>query len=139
MLSYRHRVATQRLDGGGASLLVNEENHLITARGIRYARAERFAVPELTTFGSSTVDATQRGPACPPQFPPSRLQFVTGAVGEGLAISEHCQVLSVTAPADADRLPVMVWFHGGGAYVSGSGESDKYDPRRARRRAGSSW
>lgn len=125
MLSYRHRVATRRLDGGGASLLVNEENGLIMARGIRYAHAERFAVPELTAFGSGTVDATQRGPACP-QFP-SRLQFVTGVVGEGLAISEQCQVLSVTAPADADRLPVMVWFHGG-AYVSGSGESDKYDP-----------
>jgi len=36
-------------------------------------------------------------------------------------------VLSVTAPRDAQGLPVMVWFHGG-AYMSGSGEAPKYDP-----------
>jgi para-nitrobenzyl esterase len=41
-------------------------------------------------------------------------------------MSEDCQVLSVTAPTDADRLPVMVWFHGG-AYLSGSGEAPKCD------------
>jgi para-nitrobenzyl esterase len=41
-------------------------------------------------------------------------------------MSEDCQVLSVTAPSDADGLPVMVWFHGG-AYVSGGGEAPKYD------------
>lgn len=35
-------------------------------------------------------------------------------------------MLSVTAPAEARSLPVMVWFHGG-AYVSGGGEAPKYD------------
>jgi para-nitrobenzyl esterase len=54
------------------------------------------------------------------------LEWVTGSVVDGLAMSEDCQVLSVTAPSDADRLPVMVWFHGG-AYVSGGGESPHYD------------
>jgi len=52
---------------------------------------------------------------------------VTGPVTDGLQRGEDCQVLSVTAPSDADGLPVMVWFHGG-AYVSGSGESENYDP-----------
>ncbi len=29
-------------------------------------------------------------------------------------MSEDCLYLNVTAPRDADNLPVMVWFHGGG-------------------------
>lgn len=52
---------------------------------------------------------------------------MTGDALKGLTTDENCLVLSVTAPADAHRLPVMVWFHGG-AYVAGSGESAKYDP-----------
>lgn len=99
-----------------------EDGGLIHARGITYAVAERFAVPRPTAAGP---DATRRGPACPQLR--SRLEFVTGPVVDRLPVSEHCQVLSVTAPVDADRLPVMVWFHGG-AYVSGGGEAAKYDP-----------
>jgi para-nitrobenzyl esterase len=70
------------------------------------------------------LDATARGPACPQLS--SRLEWVTGSVVNGLALSEDCQVLSVTSPSDADGLPVMVWLHGG-AYVSGGGESPNYD------------
>ncbi|RHW19497.1 hypothetical protein C2846_18525, partial [Pseudomonas jilinensis] len=33
--------------------------------------------------------------------------------GEG-GMSEDSLYLNVTAPKDADNLPVMVWFHGGG-------------------------
>jgi para-nitrobenzyl esterase len=54
------------------------------------------------------------------------LEWVTGPVVDALAMSPDCQVLSVTAPSDADGLPVMVWLHGG-AYVSGGGEAPKYD------------
>ncbi len=105
--------------------MTDENDGLIHARGIRYATAERFNAPKPLPAHAEVVDATKRGPACPQL--PSRLEFVTGPVIDGLAMSEHCQVLSITAPADADRLPVMVWFHGG-AYVSGSGEAVKYDP-----------
>ncbi|BBY17423.1 carboxylic ester hydrolase [Mycolicibacterium litorale] len=102
-----------------------DDDGLVHARGIRYATAERFTAPALLPAADGVIDATRRGPACPQL--PSRLEFVTGPVTNGLPMSEHCQVLSVTAPAHAHRLPVMVWFHGG-AYVSGSGESAKYDP-----------
>jgi para-nitrobenzyl esterase len=46
------------------------------------------------------------------------------------ASSEDCLYLNVTTPypvRSGDRLPVMVWFHGG-AFSSGSG--GQYDPRR---------
>ncbi len=122
-------MTTRSITSTGGRLLVQEVDGLIQARGVPYATAERFAPPvpvaESPAASSDAVDATARGPACPQL--PSRLAFVTGPVLDGLATSEHCQVLSVTAPADADGLPVMVWFHGG-AYVSGSGEAAMYDP-----------
>ncbi|WP_191301958.1 carboxylesterase family protein [Lentzea cavernae] len=95
---------------------------LVRARGIRYATASRFAAPQPLAWDG--VRSSERGPACPQ--PPSSLAAVVGNSVEGLSFDEHCHVLSVTAPADASGLPVMVWFHGG-AYVTGSGESTKYD------------
>ncbi|HUQ57108.1 carboxylesterase family protein [Lentzea sp.] len=103
-------------------MLINTDG-LARARGIRYATASRFAEPVQLPW-DGVRDATRRGPACPQ--PPSSLAAVFGSSVEGLSFDEHCQVLSVTAPADAAGLPVMVWFHGG-AYVTGSGESTKYD------------
>ncbi|ORA15072.1 para-nitrobenzyl esterase [Mycobacterium asiaticum DSM 44297] len=98
---------------------------LVRARGIPYARASRFGAPVPAPPHTDDLDATRRGPVCPQL--PSRLEFVTGPVVANLSQHEQCQVLSVTAPSDAQGLPVMVWFHGG-AYVSGSGEAPKYDP-----------
>jgi para-nitrobenzyl esterase len=117
-------VATRRIDSAGLQLTVVDDGHLLHARGIAYAHAERFGPPAPVRPTDGAMDATERGPACPQL--PSRLESVTGPVVNELTASEHCQVLSVTAPVDAQRLPVMVWFHGG-AYVSGGGEAAKYD------------
>jgi para-nitrobenzyl esterase len=103
-------------------VLINTEG-LVRARGVRYAAASRFEAPSPVPW-DGVADATRRGPACPQ--PPSTLAAVVGNSVEGLSFDEHCQVLSVTAPAGASGLPVMVWFHGG-AYVTGSGESTKYE------------
>lgn len=104
--------------------MAQDDGVLLHARGIRYVRAARFAAPRPLAPWSDVLDATARGPACPQLS--SRLEWVTGPVVDGLAMSPDCQVLSVTAPSDADGLPVMVWLHGG-AYVSGGGEAPKYD------------
>lgn len=116
-------MAERRITGG--TIQVEREDGLVRARGVRYGTAKRFAVSEPPAAWSGVRDATERGPACPQR--PSRLGWVTGDALAGLSTNENCLVLTVTAPADAHRLPVMVWFHGG-AYVAGSGESAKYDP-----------
>lgn len=106
-------------------MLVEDDGTVLKAHGIPYATAERFAAPIPAPGHCEPRDATRRGAACPQVT--SRLDFVNGPIADSLAKSEQCQVLSVTAPHDAQGLPVMVWFHGG-AYMSGSGEAPKYDP-----------
>ncbi|WP_083165118.1 carboxylesterase family protein [Mycobacterium aquaticum] len=119
---------TQRRISGGA-IWVEEHDGIVRARGIPYGRAARFQ-PAQPAAWSGVHDATRSGSACPQR--PSRLAWVTGAVLDGLSTSEDCLVVTVTAPADADGLPVMVWLHGG-AYIAGSGESAKYDAGLVRR------
>jgi para-nitrobenzyl esterase len=121
----------RRLDPPAGPLLAEDDGTLLQVRGIRYARAARFAAPQPLAPWSDVLEATTRGPACPQL--PSRLEWVTGPVVDDLAMSEDCQVLSVTAPSDANGLPVLVWLHGG-AYVSGGGESPKYDADELARR-----
>lgn len=97
--------------------------------GIPYAAppvgALRWAAPQPAERWHGLRDAAQFGNHCP-----------QGPSPFGLAsIDEDCLFLNVFAPArgddageeeDADeRLPVMVWFHGGALLV---GESDDYDP-----------
>jgi para-nitrobenzyl esterase len=97
--------------------------------GIPYAAAPvgalRWAPPQPVERWHAPRDATRFGNHCP-----------QGASPFGLAsTSEDCLFLNVFAPArgdddageeaDADGLPVMVWFHGGALLV---GESDDYDP-----------
>lgn len=114
-------VVTERTVQG---IKVVEAAGLIHARGVRYGTVRRFAPAEPASPGQERADGTRRGPACPQL--PSRLDTVNGPVVDELASDEDCLVLSVVAPADADGLPVMVWFHGG-AYMTGSGEAVKYD------------
>ena len=100
------------------------DDGIVRARGIPYATAERFGLPRPVAPWTQARPATARGPAAPQD--PSRLDTVAGAVGADLEQSEDCQVVSVTAMADAADQPVLVWFHGG-AYVSGAGEAPQYD------------
>jgi para-nitrobenzyl esterase len=85
-------------------------------------------VPEPPADGP--VDATAWSPACPqPHDAGADILIGPGVLGE-LPFDEHCQRLSVTAPADAEpdeRLPVMVQIHGG-AYVYGAGDAPLNDP-----------
>jgi para-nitrobenzyl esterase len=112
----------KRIPGG--DIAVDLRDGLIRARGLPYGRVTRFDAATPASDWSGVYDATRPGPVCPQR--PSRLSFVTGPILGDLVVDEDCLVVSVTAPENADGLPVMVWFHGG-AYVAGGGESPKYD------------
>jgi para-nitrobenzyl esterase len=98
--------------------------HSGALRGVTSARAEkflgipfaappvrdlRFAPPALPKSWKGVRAANRRGPAC--------LQFEPTGVREEQATSEDCLYLDVYRPrnvAKDRKLPVMVWFHGGG-------------------------
>lgn len=88
--------------------------------GIRYAEPPvgdlRFAAPQTIQPTSGPINATAFGPAAPQPSTP---------MGGASATGEDCLVLNVFTPADAaadDRLPVVVWLHGG-AGLFGTGNS----------------
>jgi para-nitrobenzyl esterase len=102
---------------------------VIRAQGIPYAEAERFQVPRPVARHKQPFLAFTRSPASPQRSSPVLDTLVQGA-SDGITYSEHCHALSITVPADiqpGERLPVMVWIHGG-AYVTGAGDLDIYDP-----------
>ena len=105
-----------------------EDDDVIRARGIRYARAERFC-PPLDEPAVDFIDGSTPGPASPQLRRDPNAGMTFDQLG-GLPISEDCLRLSVTMPkatvAEAG-LPVLVWIHGG-AYVAGAGDAEIYDP-----------
>ncbi|NIP13995.1 MAG: carboxylesterase family protein [Pseudomonadales bacterium] len=97
-----------------------------TWRGVPYARppvgALRWRAPQPAEPWPGVREATAPGPLCAQRagvlsgdgFAPTRV-----AAG-----SEDCLYLDVYAPANAHRLPVMFWIHGGGNSVGHNGPYD---------------
>jgi para-nitrobenzyl esterase len=107
------------------------DGDVIRASGIPYATAARSQPPAPAADWTSVYAATSPAPACP-QGPVPFLDDVLGTRYGELPGSEDCQNLSVTMPGDlapGERLPVMVWIHGG-SYTTGSGDLAIFDPAR---------
>lgn len=107
-----------------------------TYKGIRYAKAERFGLPQLEPALASVDNIETAIKICPQN--PSRLDSVIGRSGDTEEQSEDCLRLSVFTPSIIGdsinhkpspinhNLPVLLWIHGG-AYLTGSGLYPKYD------------
>ncbi|MFJ4860475.1 carboxylesterase/lipase family protein [Streptomyces sp. NPDC088748] len=87
--------------------------------GVPYAAppvgAARLRAPAPPPRWPGVRDATRQAPAC--------LQFSPFGLSDPAAVSEDCLYLDVYRPRTArpgDRLPVIVWMHGG-AYSQGTG------------------
>ena len=97
-------------------------------RGVQYAEAERFHMPQPVKPWDGVREAIVFGFACPEIFTPVPHDQFT--VPHYFTVqSEDCQYLNIwTNSLDTSaRKPVMVWLHGGG-FFSGSGvEHYAYD------------
>ena len=111
-------IASGRLRGAGGEV--------VSFKGIPYAAAPvgrlRWRAPEDPAVWRNVRDATQFGPQCPQPQPSG-------------AVNEDCLTLNVwtSARSTSERLPVMVWIHGGG-FFRGSGSNSAYDGQALARR-----
>lgn len=107
--------------------------------GIRYATAESHGTPSAWTSLKGAVHQTGpeatalqvEHPPASPQTSSIMLETLLGGFPQHIGQDPRCQFLSVTAPASArpgERLPVMVWIHGGGN-ANSNPEFSVYDPR----------
>lgn len=111
-------------------ILASPSRGVLRASGIRYARAARFGPPVPEPDHREPLLAATAAPACP-QTPSPALDEVLGSDFSVIPQSEDCLRLSVSIPeglAPGERVPVMVWIHGG-SYVSGCGDIAIMDPR----------
>lgn len=103
-----------------------ETEKCLEFRGIRYAKAERFAYPNRITSWDGVYDATEFR-ACAYQ----RRAFEDDATvnafyhkefrkGLSFTYSEDCLFLNIWTPKNAENCPVLLYIHGG-SFTGGSG------------------
>lgn len=99
------------------------------ATGIRYAQAGRYQPPTPEPPATEPIVATTWAPPCPQVEAHPVLRHAGMHELPDVPMSEDCLRLSLTVPEDAhpdERLPVMVWVHGG-SYVYGAGDAPTFD------------
>lgn len=108
----------------------DEKKGVLRATGIQYATAERFEMPTAKSIkADGIIEATEWSPASP-QPKDEFTEYLINQDYREMKVDEHCQYLSVTIPSNTDatdKLPVMIWIHGG-SYVTGAGDYPIYDP-----------
>lgn len=106
-------------------------------KGIRYATAGRWEYPTMVTSWEGTYDATAYGNCSyqPRAFyneeevPEKAFYYHEFRKGETYTYSEDCLFLNVFTPDTAkagDKLPVLVYIHGGG-FTGGCGHEKHFD------------
>lgn len=97
-------------------------------KGIPYAQAERFQMPQPVAPWEGVKDTTSYGFVCPlmGQETPSSELLVPHRYW---LYNEHCQNLNIWTKSlsENDKKPVIVWLHGGGYFAGSSIEQIAYD------------
>lgn len=109
----------------------------IAYKGIRYAVADRWEYPRQVTSWEGIYNATEYGNCCyqPRSFyneeenPKKYFYYNEFRKGETYSYSEDCLFLNIFTPETAkpeDRLPVIIYIHGGG-FTGGCGHEKHFD------------
>lgn len=103
-------------------------NEIYTFHGIRYAKAERFQMPEPVDPWEGVVDTQDYGHVCPTRPEHETVGNLAFPKRYWLA-DENCQYLNIwTKQLDpAAKKPVVLWLHGGGFAAGSCLELECYD------------
>ena len=122
-------VAVTNTDAGKVRGYIN--NGIVTYKGIPYAEAKRFEVPQKPKSWSNVRSSLSYGPVAPLTDPTTSVQ------DEGEFVFDHswgytnedCMRINVWSPSinDGKKRPVMFWIHGGGFTAGSSQELPSYD------------
>ncbi len=118
---------TRSFDSPAGTIEAVVDGEVTRALGIPYAQADRFAPPTPQPPFPEPFRADTPAPV-PPQPSATSVDQLLPSM-DHLRVDEHCQRLSITVPSDVrpdERLPVMVWVHGG-SYVLGGGDLPIHD------------
>src|SRR3954454_3472716 len=107
------------------------EGKTLSFLGVRYAEAERFALPKAVQPWDGIKNAQVWGPVCPA---PEQVTVSSDELvfpHRYFIANEHCQYLNVWTqnPTPTTKKPVMVWMHGGGFTNGSAMESYAYECR----------
>lgn len=128
------KTAVSLKDSGKKVLCEVSSDGVYTFRGIVYATHRRMCPSSVADFSALAAmsDLSKYGWLCPQDM--SHLVSQIGP-GAGLMMKEGELCLSVTAPSRvfeedfSEKLPVMVWLHGG-SYLTGGSEDHRYGAER---------
>lgn len=99
-------------------------------RGVKYATAERFSLPEEITRYDGTLLATEQGVCCPQMRAywneEHRFYYNEFRKGKTFTYSEDCLILDLYQPKNAKDCPVVVFIHGG-SFTGGSINEMQFD------------
>ncbi|WP_292009480.1 carboxylesterase family protein [Chryseobacterium sp.] len=107
-----------------------KKDGVIKARSIRYAYSERFQMPFPSQPSDVDVLVPEKIPVCPQNISPLLEKMIEETNVDSFEVNESPQYLTVTRPEmmdENDKLPVVVWIHGG-SYEVGCGDLPTSDP-----------
>ncbi|ROS77833.1 para-nitrobenzyl esterase [Curtobacterium sp. PhB130] len=126
---------TRTFDSPAGRIRGSLDGDVVRVLGVPYAQADRFRPPQPMPVFDDVFHADFPAPVAPQPAATVVDQLLHVIEAE---VDERCQALSITIPGDIspdERLPVMVWVHGG-SYVIGGGDlpiNDPYDLVREQR------
>jgi para-nitrobenzyl esterase len=122
-------IAVTNTDAGKVRGYIN--NGIFTYKGIPYAEAKRFEMPQKPKPWSAVRSSTTYGPVAPLIDPTTFVQDESEFVFDHSwgYTSEDCMRINVWTPGinDGKKRPVMFWIHGGGFAAGSSQELPSYD------------
>jgi para-nitrobenzyl esterase len=124
--------ATVQVQGGMVLGTASADGAVTHYLGVPYAAAPvaglRWRPPQPVAPWQGILETVHAAPACPQPLPKPGSFYQTEFFPTSERQSEDCLYLNIWTPArgQAEKLPVMVWFHGGG-FAQGSGSLPSFD------------